>query len=83
MRDKGNEPAFPHDNEAVMFKNGHEECAKKILAGFHPGLTKRELAAMMVMQGMISSCITDDMTADKISKEACIWADALLEALDQ
>ena len=61
---KNQQPAFPH-----LAASSH-----------HPGLTKREYMAALIMASMLGDP-SRDATPESHAKHACRCADALIEAL--
>lgn len=66
----GNEPAFPFSQ--------HTEVAQTTQ---HTGLTKREIAAIAAMQGVLAGDGTAGWSTGDVAKHATACADALLAAL--
>lgn len=62
-----------------------EEETDRVEAGIeiYTGLTKREMMAMHMMSGMLSSGTNDSVTIDKIVKTSVIYSDALLAELER
>lgn len=69
MKDDKEELAFPLEDKS---QGGNYK--------WHLSLTKREWFAWMIIQGMISSCISDEQRCEQLAKEAFVWADAMIEA---
>jgi hypothetical protein len=91
MKDNS-KPAYPPRGGMFFYvPKEHEEQIEAALAKMernYDGLTKREYAAIMAMQGLIASPrkpsgADGDVTVDHVSSAAVAMADALLLALDE